>query len=79
MEAKHPHYENAVYKQAIGRQTENDFAQIQPEYRGPVDPAKGTRLICAMASRLDWSHDGGPDDIVGYWLLWSPTPTQGEN
>lgn len=70
-EASHPTYENAVYKQHYGgAQPENDYSQIQPEYRGPVDPEKGTRITCAMAARFDWSHDGGDDDIVGYWLLY---------
>ena len=69
-EADHPLYENAEYKQAFGVQPEDDYSQIRPEYRGPVDPEKGIRLLCAPASRLDWSHDGGPDDIVGYWLLF---------
>ena len=84
-ETKHPHYADAVYKQALGKQTEDDYSQIQPEYRGAYDPEKGTRITCAMAARLDWSHDGGPDDIVGYWLLFDaskarsqPIPEGGE-
>ena len=42
--------------------------QIVPEYRGPSDPAKGTRITCAPAGRLDWSHDGSDDDIVAYYV-----------
>lgn len=71
-ESQHPHYPNAVYRPAYGEQAENDYAQVLPEYRGPCDPEKGTRITCAMASRFDWSHDGGPDDIVGYWILHRP-------
>lgn len=73
-EGVHPAYKDAVYKQHFGGgQPEGDYSQIQPEYRGPVDPKKGTRIVCAMAARLDWSHDGGDDDIVGYWLLFDPS------
>ena len=49
-----------------GECPEHPDSRIYPEYRGPVDPAKGVRITCAPASRLDWSHDGGPDDIIAY-------------
>lgn len=39
---------------------------VRPVYRGQQDPSKGIRITIAPAGRLDWSHDGGPDDIVGY-------------
>lgn len=45
-----------------------DWVPVYPSYRGPADPAKGTRIRIAPAGRLDWSHDGGPDDIVGYCI-----------
>ena len=72
IETAHPHYKNAVYKQHHGGdQPEGDYAQVLPEYRGEATPG-GVRIACAMAARLDWSHDGGNDDIVGYWLLYDP-------
>lgn len=46
-------------------------AAVIPVYRGPEDRSKGLRIACAPARRLDWSHDGGPDDIVGY-EMWEP-------
>lgn len=46
------------------------FDQINPIYRGPYDPAKGIRITCGPARRLDWSHDGGPDDIVAYRIIY---------
>lgn len=42
--------------------------QIRPVYRGPARP-EGTRITNAPAQRLDWSHDGGPDDIVAYEVV----------
>jgi hypothetical protein len=53
-----------------GENPEAPLSQIEPVYRGPYDPRRGTRITCAPAARLDWSHDGGDDDIVGYWLLY---------
>lgn len=35
-------------------------------YRGEEDAAKGIRIPFAAAGRMDWSHDGGPDDIIAY-------------
>lgn len=46
---------------------------IRPTYRGPADPAKGIRITFAPAGRLDWSHDGGPDDIIGYEVVPEPS------
>lgn len=48
------------------------FAQIRPRYRGPARPHPAVRITSAMAGRLDWSHDGGPDDIIGYEVLFDP-------
>lgn len=39
---------------------------VRPKYRGPANPVKGVRMVIGPVSRLDWSHDGGPDDIVAY-------------
>ena len=47
---------------------------VRPEYRGPERPEIGTRIVCARAARLDWSHDGGPDDIVGYTAIGIAAP-----
>lgn len=47
---------------------------VRPVYRGNADPAKGTRIFFAPAARLDWSHDGGPDDIVGYFIETASSP-----
>jgi len=47
---------------------------VRPEYRGAERPEIGTRIVCARAARLDWSHDGGPDDIVGYVATGIATP-----
>lgn len=44
--------------------------QVRPQYRGPARPT-GTRITCAMASRLDWSHDGGDDDIIAYEVKYA--------
>ena len=44
-------------------------AAVRPFYRGPEDEAKGVRIKVAPAIRLDWSHDGGPDDIVEYEVM----------
>ncbi len=36
-------------------------------YRGPERKGReGERISCAPAMRLDWSHDRGPDDIIGF-------------
>jgi hypothetical protein len=53
-----------------GECPEAAMSQIEPVYRGPCDSAKGTRIACAPAIRLDWSHDGGDDDIVEYYVLF---------
>lgn len=45
------------------------YDQIRPLYRGPAAP-KGVRITCAMAARLDWSHDGSNDDIVAYEIAY---------
>lgn len=42
------------------------FTPVSLIYRGPEDPAKGVRIPFAAAARMDWSHDGGPDDIIAY-------------
>lgn len=42
---------------------------VRLHYRGPVDDIKGVRIVNAPAGRLDWSHDGNPDDIVAYEVL----------
>lgn len=39
--------------------------KVIPTYRGP-EKAGGVRIPFAAAARLDWSHDGGDDDIVPY-------------
>lgn len=39
---------------------------IEPKYRGPADAAKGSRIAVAPAWRLDWTHDGSDDDIIGF-------------
>lgn len=46
-----------------------EYAVVRPEYRGAERPEMGTRIVCARASRLDWSHDGGPDDIVAFSVI----------
>lgn len=46
-------------------------AKVWPIYRGPANPELGIRFTCAVAGRLDWSHDGGDDDIVGYRVAHS--------
>ena len=48
---------------------EAPISQIKPVYRGGYDPKRGTRIVCAPAVRLDWSHDGSDDDIIGYYVL----------
>lgn len=70
-EMKHPVYENAVYSQHHGGTCPVEPAlPVLPEYRGvPSLPKPAQRITCAPAGRMDWSHDGGSDDIVGYWLL----------
>lgn len=47
---------------------EPDGAAIKPFYRGPAKQ-NGVRITCAPARRLDWSHDGGDDDIISYVVL----------
>lgn len=39
---------------------------VYPRYRGRIDPCKGVRIVCSAAWRLDWSHNGSDDDIIGY-------------
>lgn len=50
---------------------EHPYAQIWPTYRGPAR-ATGVRITCAMAGRLDWSHDGSDDDIIAYSVGFDP-------
>ena len=50
------------------------YVIVRPEYRGPERPEIGTRIVCARAARFDWSHDGGPDDIVGYTAIGIAAP-----
>jgi hypothetical protein len=38
------------------------------EYRGEQGH-KGVRIPFGPAIRFDWSHDGGPDDIVAYQIF----------
>lgn len=46
---------------------------VSIEYRGAEAPElMGQRIPFARASRMDWSHDGGPDDIIAYRK--EPTP-----
>lgn len=36
-------------------------------YRGAEAPSMlGMRIPFAAGGRMDWSHDGGPDDIIAY-------------
>ena len=58
---------------AGGQCPEHPDSQIQPFYRGPEKPT-GYRITCAPASRLDWSHDGGDDDITSYRVLFDANP-----
>lgn len=53
-------------------------AAVRPFYRGPADEAKGVRIRVAPAIRLDWSHDGGPDDIVAYEVINLPPAAQAQ-
>lgn len=46
-----------------------ETAVVKPFYRGAERPEIGTRIVCAQAGRLDWSHDGGPDDIVAFVVV----------
>lgn len=39
---------------------------VRVKYRGAEDPAKGIRIPFSQMVRFDWSHDGGPDDIIAY-------------
>ena len=56
-----------------GECPEHPDSQIKPNYRGPANP-HGTRITCAPAGRLDWSHDGEDDDIISYDVLFDATP-----
>lgn len=47
---------------------------VRPVYRGAEDPVRGIRITLATAARLDWSHDGGPDDIIAYEVGVPPQP-----
>lgn len=49
---------------------------VRPVYRGKEDKAKGIRIKVAPAARLDWSHDGGPDDIIAYRVAHTPSSEQ---
>lgn len=60
-----------IFEHDGGAQPLPDYSQVRPIYRGPPRPT-GVRITCAMAQRLDWSHDGGQDDIVGYEVLHIP-------
>jgi hypothetical protein len=51
-----------------GRCPEDTHSQVRPVYRGPAKPGD-VRITCGLAGRLDWSHDGGNDDIVAYEVL----------
>lgn len=48
-----------------GECPEDKDSRIKPYYRGSEKP-HGIRILCAPAGRLNWSHDGGDDDIVSY-------------
>lgn len=50
---------------------------IRPVYRGSANNARCPRISYAIAARLDWSHDGGPDDIVGYYVGLDSVVTRG--
>jgi len=39
---------------------------VEPLFRGPADPAKGWRRDFGFVFAFDWTHDGGPDDIIAY-------------
>lgn len=45
---------------------EHDHTPIVPTYRGPERTELGVRRTCGPVAVFDWTHDGGPDDIVGY-------------
>lgn len=49
---------------------------VRPKFRGPPNPDFGIRIRVAPAIRLDWTHDGGDDDIVGYEVLEDRGPLQ---
>jgi|GEM_PF-4517814 len=51
---------------AGGECPEDAYTQVRPTYRGPAAPPPAVRILSAPAGRLNWSHDGGPDDIVAY-------------
>ena len=44
----------------------NRQAWIEPEFRGPEDPAKGVRRAFGRAWQFVWEHDGEDDDIIGW-------------
>ena len=45
---------------------DNAFLWIKPLYRGAERPEFGIRRSFGPVCAFDWSHDGGPDDIIGY-------------
>ncbi len=47
----------------------HEMDAVRPVYRGPPTIPNGIRIAFAPAKRLDWSHDGGDDDIVAYELV----------
>ncbi|AOG03071.1 hypothetical protein [Bosea sp. RAC05] len=73
-----PDFDSAVLKTWEGgdHSPETDEAVIWPIYRGPSNPAFGERIRCARASRLNWTHDGSDDDIVGYRVALLDTPDE---
>lgn len=48
-----------------GECPEHPDSRIKPFYRGEPR-TDGVRITCAPAKRLNWSHDGGDDDIISY-------------
>ncbi len=73
-----PDFDSAILKSWEGgsQSPEADDAVIWPIYRGPSDPALGERIRCARAGRLDWTHDGSDDDIVGYRVAFLDAPAE---
>lgn len=57
------------YEHVGGDYPGHPLDQIVPTYRGPERLNIGIRVKCAPAKRLDWSLDGGPDDIVAYEIV----------
>jgi len=49
-----------------GTQPTSDDTPVKVKYRGPEDSAKGVRIPFSCGARFDWTHDGGPDDIIAY-------------